>query len=144
MDENAMDGPVLLYDGVCGLCNKTVQFVLSHDRRGTLRFAPLQSSYGQSVVARHPALRNVDSVVLVEPSSGAGRERVFTRSTAALRVVSYLGGAWKLLLAAYIIPRPIRNWLYDLVARYRYRFFGRYDTCLLPPPEVRARFLDLG
>ena len=139
-----MDRPVLLYDGVCGLCNKTVQFVLSHDRRGTLLFAPLQSNFGQSVVARHPALQNVDSVVLVEPSPGAGGERVFTRSTAALRVVSYLGGVWKILLVAYIIPRPVRDWLYDLVARYRYRLFGRYDTCLLPPPEVRARFLDMG
>ncbi len=134
--------PVLLYDGVCGFCNRTVQMILDHDRRGLMRFAALQSDYGQSVVGRHPELKGVDSVVLLEREPGTGRERVQVRSSAALRVIAYLGGFWKLLLAARVIPAPVRDFLYDLFARYRYKFFGKYDSCKLPPPEVRSRFLD--
>ena len=131
---------IMLYDGVCGFCNKSVQFVLDHDRRGTIRFAALQSDFGRAVVERHPELKNVDSVVLVE-SSGA-TERVHVRSAAALRLSGYVGGVWGWARVAYIIPRPLRDFFYDLFARYRYRLFGKYDSCLLPPPEVRERFLD--
>ena len=137
LDENA---PVLLYDGVCGFCNQAVQTILKHDRRGVLRFAALQSGFGQGVLERHPELAGVDSVVFVE--RGPGGERVHVRSAAALRVAAYLGGWWKLFLAARVVPAPVRDFFYDLVARYRYRFFGKYDACLLPPPEVRARFID--
>lgn len=137
LDENA---PVLLYDGVCGFCNKAVQTILKHDRRGVLRFAALQSPFGQAVLARHPELAGVDSVVFVE--RGPGVERVHVRSAASLQVAAYLGGWWKLSLAARVLPAPVRDFFYDLVARYRYRFFGKYDACLLPPPEVRARFID--
>ena len=137
LDENA---PVLLYDGVCGFCNGAVQTILKHDRRGVLRFAALQSAFGQAVLQRHPELAGVDSVVFVE--RGPGVERVHTRSAASLRVAAYLGGWWKLFLAARVLPAPVRDFFYDLVARYRYRFFGKYDACLLPPPEVRARFID--
>ncbi|KER09703.1 MAG: thiol-disulfide oxidoreductase [[Candidatus Thermochlorobacteriaceae] bacterium GBChlB] len=131
---------VMLYDGVCGLCNGAVQFVIRHDRAKTLRFSALQSPYGQNTIARHDTLKNVDSVVLVEREGG--KERVFIRSTAALKIADYMGGFWKLALAAYIIPRPIRDFFYDLVAKYRYRFFGKHDACLLPPPDVRARFIE--
>jgi predicted DCC family thiol-disulfide oxidoreductase YuxK len=136
------DAPVLLYDGVCGFCNKTVQLILDHDRRGELRFAALQSDYGAAVVERHPELRGLDTVVFVE--SRAGVERVYVRSEAALKVAAYLGGFWRLFLAAQVVPRPLRDYLYDLFARNRYRLFGKYDTCLLPPPAVRSRFLDVG
>jgi len=80
-------------------------------------------------------------VFVERPGDG---ERVFVRSDAALHVAAYLGGLWKLFLAGRIVPRPLRDWMYDLVARYRYRFFGKYDSCMLPPPEVRSRFLDVG
>jgi predicted DCC family thiol-disulfide oxidoreductase YuxK len=133
---------VLLYDGVCGLCNKSVQTIINHDRRGTLRFAALQSDYGQAATLRHPELKKVDSVVFLETLNASGEERAYTRSTAALKVASYLGGIWKIFLIAYIIPRPLRDVLYDLIARYRYKMFGKYDTCMLPPASVRARFLD--
>lgn len=133
---------VLLYDGVCGLCNKSVQTIINHDRRGTLRFAALQSDYGQAATVRHPELKKVDSVVFLETSGADGKERAYTRSTAALKVASYLGGFWKIFLIAYVIPRPVRDVLYDLIARYRYQMFGKYDTCMLPPQSVRARFLD--
>ena len=136
--------PVLLYDGVCGFCNKTVQMILDHDRKGTMRFAALQSDYGRAVAERHAELRGVDSVVYVEGASELGAERVYVRSDAALRVAAYLGGAWKLFLAGYVIPRPVRDFFYNLFARNRYRLFGKYESCRLPPPEVRSRFLDAG
>lgn len=131
---------VLLYDGVCGFCNRTVQTVIAADRKGTLRFAALQSEFGQAVLARHPELKNVDSVILVKTEAD-GAERVFIRSTAALEVARYLGGLWSLLLAGYVVPTPLRDFFYDLFAKYRYTLFGKYDSCLLPPPEIRARFL---
>src|SRR5436305_2273079 len=133
---------VLLYDGVCGFCNQMVQMILRHDHHGTLRFAALQSAYGEAVKARHPELNNIDSVVLVERPSDADEERVFIRSDAALRVVAYLGGWWKWLLVFRILPRPVRDLFYDLFARYRYRLFGKYDSCLVPSPDVRSRFID--
>ena len=141
MVETSGGAPVLLYDGVCGFCNKSVQLILDRDRRGEMRFAALQSDYGQQVVARHPELRGVDSVVYVEPASGG--ERVHVRSDAALKVAEYLGGLWKLFLAARLVPRALRDYFYDLFARNRYKFFGKYDSCMLPPPEVRSRFLDV-
>jgi predicted DCC family thiol-disulfide oxidoreductase YuxK len=139
MVETSVGAPVLLYDGVCGFCNKTVQLILDHDRRGELRFAALQSDYGQAVIERHTELRGVDSVVFVEQVSGG--ERVHVRSDAALKVAAYLGGFWKLLLAARVLPRGLRDYFYDLFARNRYKLFGKYDSCMLPPPEVRSRFL---
>ncbi|PYT03623.1 MAG: thiol-disulfide oxidoreductase [Acidobacteria bacterium] len=142
MVETTVNAPVLLYDGVCGFCNKTVQMILERDPAGTMRFAALQSDYGRAVVERHTSLRGVDSVVFVENANGGDLERVFVRSDAALKVVAYLGGFWKIFLAAYVIPKPLRDYFYDLFARNRYRVFGKYDACMLPPPEVRSRFLD--
>ncbi len=142
MKDASAHSPVLLYDGVCGFCNKTVQMILDQDREGRMLFAALQSEYGRRLVARHPSLEKVDSVVLLERTK-EGEERVFVRSAAALRVAKYLGGAWKLFLLFYLVPAPVRDFFYNLLARYRYRFFGKYDACLLPPPEVRARFLDV-
>ena len=143
MVETTANAPVLLYDGVCGFCNKTVQMILARDRKGTMRFAALQSDYGRGVVERHAELRGVDSVVYVANSRDGG-ERIYVRSDAALHVLKYLGGAWKLLLVGYVLPKPVRDFFYDLFARNRYRLFGKYDSCMLPPPEVRSRFLDVG
>lgn len=131
---------VLLYDGVCGFCNRTVQAIIHYDLRREMKFAALQSGYGKSVVARHPELYKVDSLVLVERLNG--EERISTHSTAGLRIAAYLGRAWRLLLIAYIVPRPIRDFFYNLFARYRYRLFGKYESCPLPSPEIRNRFLD--
>ena len=134
--------PVLLYDGVCGFCNKSVQMILAHDRKNDLRFAALQSDFGRAVVERHPELKGVDSVVFLERTPG-GAERVHIRSEAALRVASYLGGLWRVFLVARLMPSSLRDFLYNLFARNRYKIFGRYDACMLPPPEVRSRFLDV-
>jgi predicted DCC family thiol-disulfide oxidoreductase YuxK len=133
--------PVLLYDGVCGFCNGAVRTILRLDRHRTLRFAALDSDFGRAMIDRHPSLREVDTVVFVDNPGQAG-ERVSVRTAAGLRVADYLGGPWKLLRVAAVIPAPVRDWLYDRFARVRYRVFGKYSSCPLPAPEVRARFLD--
>jgi predicted DCC family thiol-disulfide oxidoreductase YuxK len=132
--------PVLLYDGVCGFCNGAVRTILRVDRRGTLRFAALDSDFARAIISRHPSLHDVDTVVFVD-NPGQEGERVSVRTAAGLRVADYLGGAWKLLLVAGVIPRPVRDWLYDRFAAVRYRVFGEYSSCPVPAPDVRARFL---
>lgn len=133
----AEHGLILLYDGVCGLCDRSVQFILARDPGGSMRFATLQGPLGQAALARLPALAGVDSVVLLH-AGGA-----WVRSTAVLEVARYLGGAWALLgVLGYVLPRRLRDWLYDRVARNRYRTFGKFDACPIPAPDARARFLD--
>lgn len=133
--------PVLLYDGVCGICNRSVQTILRHDRRGTLRFAALDSDYARAVIERHPELEAVDSVVFVE-NPGRPDERISIRSAAVLQVLRYLGGPFRLLLAARVLPAGLRDRLYDRFAAVRYRLVRPYDTCPVPAADVRIRFLD--
>lgn len=135
-----MHQPLLLFDGTCGFCAASVQLVLRHDRRGTVRFAPLEGPTGRRILGRHPDLAAVDSVVWVDDPDGAG-ERVLTRSTAALRVARYLGGAWHLARVGWVVPRVLRDALYDLIARHRHRLSAAADACAPPPPEERHRFL---
>jgi len=125
-----IDRPVLLYDGLCGFCDGTVQFILKHDRHGTLRFATLQGDFARSVIARHPEVAGVDSLVLVEPEVGSGRERVYVRSDGALRVARYLGGAWHLARVVAIVPRVLRDWAYDAFARI-HPWYGDEAVALL-------------
>lgn len=132
--------PVLLYDGVCGVCNRAVRTMLRLDPTGPLRFAALESVFAKAIVERHPEIGDVDSMVFVD-DPGRPSERVAVRSGAALRVVDYLGGPWKVLKVARLVPTPLRDWLYDWFAAIRYRVFGKYDSCPLPAPEVRARFV---
>jgi predicted DCC family thiol-disulfide oxidoreductase YuxK len=127
---------VLLYDGVCALCNRFVRWIVRHDRHGTMRFATLQGDLGQEAIRLMPQLATVDSVVLLY------RDGAFVRSTAVLEVARYLGGIWLFALAGYLVPRIVRDALYDAVARRRYRLFGRHESCPVPPPEMHARFLE--
>jgi predicted DCC family thiol-disulfide oxidoreductase YuxK len=135
--------PILLYDGVCGLCNRSVQFILRHDRKAIFRFASLQSPFAQTILARHRAnLADLDTVYLVV-SHNQPDEALVARSDAVAEIVRRLGGVWNLFGAILsLLPRPLRDWGYNLVARNRYRIFGHYDTCPLPTPETRSRFLD--
>jgi predicted DCC family thiol-disulfide oxidoreductase YuxK len=128
--------PILLYDGTCGFCARSVQFLLRHERaRRTLRFATLQGSIGAEVMRARPELAGFDSLVWYDAP------RVLVRSDAVLAAADYLGGAWRLLGdVARVIPRALRDAAYDLVARHRYRIAGR--ACLVPTPAERARFLD--
>ena len=134
---------VLLYDGRCGLCARSVQFVLRHERASQrLRFATLQGPHGSGALAMQPPLAGIDSVVWIEPSSD-GSDRVLVRSDAVLAVLDHLGGGWRWLArVGRLVPRLSRDALYQVAARYRYRVFGRDGSCLLPTPDQRARFLD--
>ena len=134
-----MNDAVLLFDGLCNFCDGTVQFVLARDRRGTLRFAPLQGDFARAVLDRHPALRRVDSLILVY--GPGGDDDVAVRSDAALRLAEYLGGVWGMARILRLVPHPLRDWGYDLIARYRYRLFGTRAACRVPDTAVRARFL---
>lgn len=133
--------PVLLYDGVCGVCNGAVRTILRFDRHGTLRFAALDSDFARDVIARHPRLAGLDSVVFVRDPGGP-TETVSTESAALLQVADYLGGYWKLVTAARVIPAFVRDRLYAAFAAVRYHVGGKYDSCPIPSPEVRGRFLD--
>ena len=116
--------------------------VIKSDKNSTIRFASLQSKFGQAVITRHPILRNADSLVMMEISDPGG-EVVHTRSTALLRIASHLGGVWSILLTGYILRAPLRDYFYDLFARYRYKLFGKYDACIIPSESTRQRFIDV-
>ncbi|MEO8029596.1 MAG: DCC1-like thiol-disulfide oxidoreductase family protein [Gemmatimonadota bacterium] len=135
--------PVLLFDGTCGLCHGFVRFLLQRDQRKTMRLATLEGPIGVELLARHPELKGVDSVVWVLRGGrgAAGQEIALAKSDGALAALAYLGFPWSLLAVTRIVPRFIRDRVYDFVARNRYQWFGRYDSCPLPTPEDRARYL---
>lgn len=134
---SAVDGPILLFDGVCNLCNETVRFVVDHDGDGRVSFAPLQSPVGRALLERFGLpTETVDSVVLIEG------ERVSRKSDAALRVTRYLDDPLPAARLFELVPAPLRDAAYDMVADHRYRVFGRKESCPVPEPETRERFLD--
>ena len=133
---------VLYYDGDCGFCDATIQYVLRYDRAGSLRFAPLQGTNALQLLRRHPRLATVDSLVWVDSDGSAAGERVFVRSDAVLQIAHYLGWPWSLAATMRLVPRFMRDRVYDTFARYRKRLMPTADSCEIPTPEVRARFLD--
>lgn len=137
-----MTKPIVLYDGVCGLCNRLVQFLLKRDRRDHLRFASLQSDFAAGILRRHGANpHDLDTVYVVVNYNETG-EGLLARSDAILSLGKPLGGIWKLAAAGKILPRGIRDRLYNLVARNRYRVFGKHDSCMIPEGRYRRKFLD--
>ena len=140
-------GAVVLFDGVCNFCDASVNFVIERDRDGFFKFAPLQSETGMKLASEHGLESRVadveavdgsipiDSVILIEDG------KAYTHSTAALRIARHLGKPWSWTYAFIVVPAPMRDFIYRLFAKYRYRFFGRKDECMLPNAEIRARFL---
>jgi predicted DCC family thiol-disulfide oxidoreductase YuxK len=124
---------VLLFDGVCNLCNGFVRFIIERDPARRFQFAPLQSDAARRLLQAAPL---PDSLVLVEDG------RFFVRSAAVLRVARGLRFPWSLAYVFVAVPRPLRDWVYDIVARNRYGWFGRRDVCMVPTPELKARFLS--
>jgi len=139
-----MSHPIILYDGVCGLCNRLVQFVLRRDPGGIFRFASLQSSFAARILSRHGVnALDLDTVYVVVNYDLPG-EHLLARSDAIISILKQLGGIWKVLgILFQLLPRVVRDAAYRLVARNRYRIFGRFESCMIPAPENRARFLDL-
>ena len=133
---------LVLYDGVCGLCNRLLQFLLRHDRRGVFCFASLQSATGRAMVSKYGGNPDdPDSFHVVADFHTPGA-RAIRKSDAAVFVARQLGWPWKGLSAAGHLPAPLRDFVYDVIARSRYRIFGRYEECLVPSEEFRSRFVD--
>jgi predicted DCC family thiol-disulfide oxidoreductase YuxK len=132
---------VLLYDGHCGFCAASVQFILRHERRQSLGFAPLQGQLAAGVRSRHPELDGLDSMVWID-GLGTPSESVQVRSQAVLRAAAYLGRHWNLLQAGRILPGRWRDALYDFVARHRHRIVRNAELCYIPPAQLRSRFFE--
>jgi predicted DCC family thiol-disulfide oxidoreductase YuxK len=134
---------LVLYDGVCGLCNALVQFVLPRDEAGSLDFASLQSATGQTWLRRFDqSTDELDTMIVISDYRGAA-PHILSKAGAALLIAKRLGYPWRLAALARIFPDALLNSAYDIVARNRYRWFGRSDTCMLPRPEHRARVIDV-
>ncbi len=127
---------IVLFDGVCNLCNGLVKFIIKNDKPGRIKFAALQSLFSKNLmtgIGLNP--QNFNSVVYISGTS------YYTKSAAILTMFRDMGGGWKIMFVFKIIPRFIRDYIYDLVGRNRYRLFGKRDSCMIPTPEIRSRFL---
>lgn len=130
--------PIILFDGICNLCNASVQYVIKHDQEKTFRFASLQSSFAQKILSdNNLPVNNFNSFVLFD------NNKIFTRSTAALKVARKLKGFIKLLYAFIIIPKFIRDAVYNIIAKNRYKWFGKKKECWIPTEELKSLFLDV-
>lgn len=128
---------IILFDGVCNLCNGAVQFIIKRDKKGNFSFASLQSAEGQKLSKEYNLpVTDFNSFILIE------NNKVYTRSTGALRVTRKLRGLWPLIYGFIIIPKFIRDGVYNWIARNRYKWFGKKDECMIPTPELKARFLN--
>jgi predicted DCC family thiol-disulfide oxidoreductase YuxK len=128
--------PVLLFDGVCNFCNRMVNFAIRHDKKANLKFAPLQSATGQQLKEEYKVTPTADTVVFIENG------KAYTYARAAIRVCKYLDWPAKALYAFIIIPSFISQPVYKWIAKNRYRWFGKKETCMIPKAEVKGRFLE--
>ncbi len=129
---------LVLFDGVCNLCNSSVQYVIKHDKKDKFMFAALQSKVGKQIIESHSIDTNkLDSILLYTPDKGIAH-----KSTAALKVASQLGFPTNLISIFLIVPAFIRNWVYDFIAKKRYKWYGKKEACMIPTPELRSKFFD--
>ncbi len=129
--------PIILFDGICNLCNGAVQFIIKHDPEKKFLFTSLQSEAGQQLLKKYKLpSENFNSFLLLQDDA------IFSKSTAALKVASQLKSAWKLLYIFIIVPKYIRDAVYSYIAANRYKWFGKKDNCMMPTPELQARFLS--
>ena len=126
---------IILFDGVCNLCDGFVQRIIAADKEDFFRFASLQSEAGQNLLKPYPNLQDLKSIIYLEDGE------IYTKSSAALKIGSHLTGSWKIMQAGYIFPKFIRDGVYNIIARYRYNWFGKKDQCMIPTPELKAKFL---
>lgn len=138
LTELPKDKKIILFDGVCNLCDSTIQFVIRHDKKDIFRFVALQSELGQKILSHIGVSRTkTDSTILYEPGKA-----YYIKSDVAFTILKEIGGIHKLLLAFTILPKPLLNKIYDYVAKNRYKWFGQKENCLIPTPELKAKFLD--
>lgn len=127
---------IILFDGVCNFCNSSVQFIIKRDTIGRYKFTSLQSPIGQELLKENKIPDELDSFIYLEGNT------VYYKSTAALKVCKGLKGPWKFMYGLIVVPRPIRDLVYRVIVKNRYKWFGKRDTCMIPTPEQRERFLD--
>ncbi|KMY50297.1 thiol-disulfide oxidoreductase DCC family protein [Peribacillus loiseleuriae] len=127
---------IVLFDGECNFCDKSVQFIIKRDPKGYYNFASIQSTLGQDLLKKYNLDSNMDSFVLIE------HNKAYEKSAAALRITKNLRWCWKFLYPLILVPVPFRNWIYGVIAKNRYKWFGKKDQCVIPSPEIRKRFLD--
>lgn len=129
---------IVLFDGVCNLCNRSVQYIIKRDSEDVFRFASLQSEMGQKLTSeRRIDTSKVDSIILIEPGVA-----YYTKSDAAIEIAKEIGGGWTLFLLFQWVPSRLRNIVYDFVARNRYKWYGKREQCIIPTAELKAKFLD--
>ena len=126
---------IILFDGMCNFCDKSVQFIIKRDPGAYYKFASLQSEIGQELIKQHHIPIHIDSFILIDNHTW------YSKSSAALRVCKNLNGLWNIFYVLLIIPKPIRNFFYHIIANNRYKWFGQKDSCTLPTPDIRKRFL---
>ncbi|MCS7005001.1 MAG: thiol-disulfide oxidoreductase DCC family protein [Cytophagales bacterium] len=127
---------IILFDGICNLCNRSVNLIITYDKKEKFRFASLQSEIGKKLALQHGIdSEKLESIVLITP------QKVYTKSAAALQIARRMDGLWFLLFPLYFIPKTIRDFFYDIVAKNRYRWFGKSNSCRVPTPELSKRFL---
>jgi len=129
---------LILFDGVCNLCNSSIQYVIKYDKNDRFRFAPLQSDIGKQIIAKYEIdTTKTDSILLYSNENG-----ISAKSTAALKVAKQLGFPRNVMTVFLIVPAFIRNWVYDYIAKNRYKWYGKKEACMIPTPELRAKFLE--
>ncbi len=129
---------LILFDGVCNLCNNSVQYVIKHDKKELFMFAPLQGKTGEQIIEHFNIdTAKTDSILLYTPNKG-----ILYKSSAALKIASQLGFPQNLMPVFFIIPSFIRNWVYDYIAKNRYKWYGKKESCMIPTPELKSRFLE--
>ena len=128
---------VVLFDGVCNLCNGSVNWIIDHDKKNQFQFASLQSAYGSKKVIEIGLSNDyMDTVVLIED------DKVFTHSDAILQIAKHLGGIYSLAVVFFIVPKFVRNFFYKIIAGNRYKWFGKRDSCRMPTPELKSKFIE--
>ncbi|WP_142786455.1 thiol-disulfide oxidoreductase DCC family protein [Changchengzhania lutea] len=138
MIEIPKDKKLILFDGVCNLCNSAVQYIIKYDKANLFLFAPLQSEVGKALIEEHYIdTSKMDSILLYTPGKGMDY-----KSTAALKIAHHLGFPQHLMSIFFIIPPFIRNWVYDYIAKNRYKWYGKQEACMIPTPELKSKFLD--
>lgn len=132
------NNPIILFDGVCNFCNNAVNFVIKRDKHAQIKFSVLQSEYAKKLMVQHGLITfSLDTFIFID------KGRLYQRSTAALKVCKYLNGLWPLCYGFIIVPTFMRDALYKLISRNRYRWFGKKDQCMVPTPELKQRFIDI-
>ncbi len=133
-----MNNPIILFDGVCNYCNRWVNFIIRHDKKKKLRFTALQSDAGKKILENNNLshlINNFDTFVLID------KEKIFFRSSAGVRIGKYLDGGWKIFYVFILIPNFIRDFFYNIIARNRYKWWGKRNECMIPTEEIKNKFL---